>query len=65
MLHAANKKYYCGFCCATTFEPAVCKVTFVMLQENPHGFFPIRNPESKWYIPYEDMSDDVVPWKTV
>lgn len=36
-----------------------------LLQENPHGFFPIRDPTSKWYIPFEDMPDDVVPWKAV
>ena len=28
--------------------------------ENPHGFFALRNPDSKWHIPYEDMPDSVV-----
>ncbi|CAK0738802.1 hypothetical protein CVIRNUC_001095 [Coccomyxa viridis] len=31
--------------------------------ENPHGFFALRNPDSKWHIPYEDMPDSVVPWE--
>ena len=26
------------------------------------GFQPIRDPRSKWYIPKEDLPDDVVPW---
>ncbi len=25
--------------------------------ENPHGFFALRNEDSKWHIPYEDMPD--------
>ena len=28
--------------------------------ENPHGFFALRNEDSKWHIPYEDMPDWVV-----
>ncbi|KAL0033279.1 hypothetical protein WJX77_001614 [Trebouxia sp. C0004] len=38
---------------------------YIGRQENSHGFFPIRDPASKWYIPYRDMPDDVVPWKAV
>ncbi len=28
--------------------------------ENVHGFYPLRNPDSKWYISYEEMPDEVV-----
>lgn len=28
--------------------------------ENPHGFYALRNEDSKWHIPYEDMPDWVV-----
>eukprot|EP00891_Asterochloris_glomerata_P007774 jgi/Astpho2/7774/Aster-06066 len=29
--------------------------------ENPHGFWPIRDPGSKWFIPFEDMSQQDAP----
>lgn len=28
--------------------------------ENVHGFYPLRNRNSKWYISYEEMPDEVV-----
>lgn len=28
--------------------------------ENVHGFYPLRNQDSKWYISYEEMPDEVV-----
>lgn len=42
--------------------PFVTPISFLM-QENPHGFFPIRDPQSKWYISHQEMPDSVVPWK--
>lgn len=32
--------------------------------ENPNGFWPVRDPKSKWYTSYEEMPDTVVPWNT-
>lgn len=28
--------------------------------ENPNGFYPVRDPKSKWYTSYEEMPDSVV-----
>ncbi len=28
--------------------------------ENMHGFYPLRNQDSKWHISYEEMPDEVV-----
>ncbi|KAK9831480.1 hypothetical protein WJX81_000249 [Elliptochloris bilobata] len=31
--------------------------------ENQHGFYPLRDPKSKWFISYEEMPDAAVPWE--
>ena len=28
--------------------------------ENQHGFYPLRDPKSKWFISYEEMPDSAV-----
>ncbi|CAL8463468.1 g3002 [Coccomyxa elongata] len=39
-----------------------CTGVYTGCLENVHGFYPLRNPDSKWYISYEEMPDEVVPW---
>ena len=49
--------------CSLEVAGQLTVAAFECVQENPHGFFPIRDPSSKWYIPRDEMPDDVVPWK--
>ena len=38
------------------FAPCACAGCL----ENPNGFFPLRNTDSKWHISWEEMPDEVV-----
>lgn len=43
-----------------SFGPRMEKV-YVGCLEAPAGFQPVRDPSSKWYMSYEEMSDKVAP----